>query len=230
MSHRIDIPDRSERPHGFNDMLMEQTDIACHLHDTMGHDLTKIMILAQQIVWGTENQSEEDIGEIAGKILTLSRGLLENVRGCLRKYDDENAGIIERLESLVQRLAFDAIPLELLIHQEGEERAEHFYAAETIFKVVQETVTNALRHGQADRVSVMIHFMAEGIRVSVLDNGRGCETIHKRMGLIGMEKAVRNLGGQIQFSSGVGEGFTVMAAIPGREPEKFNEEGRDHNK
>jgi signal transduction histidine kinase len=95
--------------------------------------------------------------------------------------------------------------------------------------VVRETVTNALRHGQADRVSVMVRFLAEGMRVSVLDNGRGCENINKRMGLAGMERAVRNLGGQIQFTSGEGEGFTVMVAIPVREPESAKEKGRELN-
>ncbi|MDR2736971.1 MAG: histidine kinase [Gracilibacteraceae bacterium] len=196
----------------------ERTRLTQQLHDAIGHDLVCLMTLAEEMVAAVENQTGEQSRETAGKILSLSKDLLKNVRGCIRGYDDGNAGIGERLDALIRRMRFASIPVGLSI--EGEENRTHAFAAEAVCHIVKEAVTNAVRHGRAGHIDVVVKFLADKVQVNVLDNGRGCGKIHKHMGLSGMEGTVHSLGGQIRFRSGEEEGFAVMVSIPVSEREK----------
>jgi len=195
----------------------ERMRLTQRLHDTMGHDLTGIMNLAAGILENPEIWPAKDCGDTAGKIVSLSKELLRNVRGCLRGYDDENTGVRERLESLIQRMRYASMPVELEIPVYEVEDEPSAFVAEVICDIVRETVTNAVRHGQAERINIIVKFVGEMIYVYVMDNGIGTPCIHKQMGLTGLERAVQSLGGRICFRSGEREGFTVRAVVPIRE-------------
>ena len=90
------------------------------------------------------------------------------------------------------------------------------------FRVVQESITNALRHASARRVSVLIVQRAAGITLSVKDDGRGFDvggTIETaaaegHLGVIGMRERVRAYGGMFQVISHPGIGTTVTVDLP----------------
>jgi signal transduction histidine kinase len=96
----------------------------------------------------------------------------------------------------------------------------------TIYRLVQEALTNAVRHGQANRAQVLVQRTGRGVLASVLDNGRGFDVRDwqqrcvedNRLGLLGIEERVALLGGSFCVESAPGQGAAVYADIPLQEP------------
>lgn len=86
----------------------------------------------------------------------------------------------------------------------------------SLFRVVQESLTNVARHARAQRVSVRLVESAQRLELVVSDDGRGMEPGRNRrgLGLLGMEERVRELGGAFHLSSAPGAGTTVRVEIP----------------
>ncbi|MCL1852680.1 MAG: histidine kinase [Peptococcaceae bacterium] len=186
----------------------ERTRIAQHLHDTMGHDLVNMMTLAKLASMEKENKSET-----LNYLLSLSTQLLQELRNYVSSLDaNEQETIVNRLQALIQSMGITQLTIELSIS--GEETEAHFFAGDAVLDVVREALTNAIRHGQASSVDIVVKFLTDAVKVFVIDNGVGCDDIQYHMGLGGMVKAVRCLGGQIQFSSGLEEGFSIRMSIP----------------
>lgn len=95
----------------------------------------------------------------------------------------------------------------------------------TIYRVVQETLTNAVRHGQARRIQAMVQRTRSGVLATIHDNGCGFDASdwQKRcvegnhLGLLGIEERVTLLGGDLCVESEPGKGTTVYAQIPLKE-------------
>ena len=80
--------------------------------------------------------------------------------------------------------------------------------------MVQESLTNAAKHAQADHAWVNVHRRDGWIDVSVRDDGQGADPITPGHGLVGMTERVAALDGTVQWSSEPGQGFSVVARIP----------------
>ena len=85
-----------------------------------------------------------------------------------------------------------------------------------LFRVVQESLTNVLRHARARHVSVALKESSDRLVLVVHDDGRGIDSgrQHRGLGLLGMEERVRELGGSFAVTSPPGGGTTVRAEIP----------------
>jgi signal transduction histidine kinase len=84
-----------------------------------------------------------------------------------------------------------------------------------LFNTCRESMTNALKHGKARNVISFLRFDEKLIELYILDDGNGCNTIVKNMGLQGMENRVKELNGRISFGSGGEKGFSIHIEIPG---------------
>jgi len=90
------------------------------------------------------------------------------------------------------------------------------------FRIVQEAVNNAIRHGHADRVSVELVSDAVSLTVTITDQGRGFdpETVaaldgeRSSLGLLGMRERAELLGGEFQLRAAVGQGVAIVARLP----------------
>jgi signal transduction histidine kinase len=82
-----------------------------------------------------------------------------------------------------------------------------------IYRLVQEGLTNAFRHGKADRIRVMLWLAGGELRLSVWDNGRGAQTIDQGIGLSGMRERLESLGGRLNPHNTV-DGFELSVVIP----------------
>ncbi len=84
-----------------------------------------------------------------------------------------------------------------------------------IYRVVQEALNNCVKHSQAKEVRVVIHLSADGLSVSVQDDGVGFDPAHnKGLGLLGMTERVSGLGGRIHIESQPGRGTIVSTYFP----------------
>ena len=91
-----------------------------------------------------------------------------------------------------------------------------------LYRVIQEAITNALRHGDPDSISVDITQMDNKISVKIRDDGSGFDTkevmeskrSRSRLGLIGMRERVRTISGDINIESTPGSGTTIEITVP----------------
>jgi signal transduction histidine kinase len=85
----------------------------------------------------------------------------------------------------------------------------------TICRIVQEALSNAVRHADPTLITVSIDRQGETVRVEITDDGRGInEPSRPGYGLVGIGERVRAIGGSLSFSGQPGEGFAVAAVLP----------------
>lgn len=187
----------------------ERRKIAQDLHDTLGHSLVSVMTLIKLAMM---NEDKNNKGTLE-QALALSENLLADVRTVVSGLpESEKISLVAKLNMLIENLGDIKDKVELTII--GTEEEKHYFAVNTLFSAVRESITNAFKHGNADRVDVIIKFRDASITVFIIDNGSGCDNINKHMGLNGMEKKVYDLGGTIEFTSNADEGFNVHIEIP----------------
>ena len=83
-----------------------------------------------------------------------------------------------------------------------------------IFRVIQESITNSIRHGHADKIVIDINQKNEILELCIEDNGIGCTNIKKGYGIQGIRERLESLKGSAKFSSSNGKGFKTKLIIP----------------
>ena len=107
------------------------------------------------------------------------------------------------------------VPVTLTV--EGERRELPVGLDLAAYRVVQEALTNALKHGGGAPTEVVVHYRADAVEVRIADRGNG--TLNTRLGgsghgLVGMRERVRMYGGELQAGRRRGGGFEVNARLP----------------
>lgn len=91
-------------------------------------------------------------------------------------------------------------------------------AAAAVFRVVQEALTNIMRHAKATKVTVKLDRVSEGVCISIVDNGKGMvrsqETALKSLGIVGMKERIARFGGEFKLFSEPGKGTRLEITIP----------------
>ena len=186
----------------------EQTRIAQELHDSVGHGLVSIMTLLKLSLIDKNNSNEN-----TKKALQASELLLNDVRKCVVGIKtDTKSSISARIQDFICNYNSGNSCIEFT--EMGEEKSYHGFASDTIFSVVREAVTNSIRHGNANKIEVILKFSEDCIRLYIIDDGTGCDKIVPDFGLKGMKEKINSIGGNIEFSSLPGNGFSVKAYIP----------------
>jgi signal transduction histidine kinase len=83
-----------------------------------------------------------------------------------------------------------------------------------LYRVVQEGLTNALRHGHANHVRMLFWIITDQVQIIILDNGSGAKKITKGIGLAGMEERISKLGGTVHAGNAPEGGFQLTVTIP----------------
>ena len=83
---------------------------------------------------------------------------------------------------------------------------------DALFRVVQESLTNSIRHGLASHVYIRLYVEENTLRILVEDNGTGCQTIKPGYGLIQMKERIAALHGSVEFDGS--HGFTTSIVVP----------------
>lgn len=186
----------------------EQTRIAQELHDSVGHSLVSIMTLLKLSLIDKNNSNEN-----TEKALLASELLLNDVRKCVVGIKtDTKSSISARIQDFICNYNSGNSCIEFT--EMGEEKSYHGFASDIIFSIVREAVTNSIRHGNANKIEVILKFSEACIRLYIIDDGTGCDKIVPDFGLKGMKEKINSIGGNIEFSSLPGNGFSVKAYIP----------------
>lgn len=191
----------------------ERNRLAREIHDTLGHSLTGI-ITALEACIAIFDGNPEIVKKQLGVILNVARQGMTDVRRSVKalrpdalekmNLNDAIKQMIEETKSTTNAEIIYSCYANLVGFSEDEE--------EVIYRIIQESITNAIRHGHANEIKVTIHREYNVLKISVIDNGIGCEEIKKGFGLHHMEERVRLLQGSLQYKSD--HGFRVNAVIP----------------
>lgn len=192
----------------------ERNRVGREVHDTVGHTLTLLIALAENMKLQL-HEDREGIGNTLDKSISLSRQALEDIRSCLSGICLESfksAGLSEWMNHLMKTNDTSGTRVEYSISGELPELDATRVMA--IYRICQESVTNAIRHGQAQKVSIIIKCMHNALRLYIFDDGKGCREIVRGYGLSGMEERIMKLGGSISFGSDGEQGFNIIAELP----------------
>jgi signal transduction histidine kinase len=193
-------------------IMRERNRTAQELHDVLGHSLTLIIAQLEGLRFIRERVSRdatlEHIRAMAREgSVAIDRGF-SNFKGAS---SSAASSLSSRLRELSDRGRDAGLSIELVVsHSEPVVPLE---TTEAVYAVCRECITNALQHGRAERIVIVIDF-SQDISVRVLDNGSGCGKIIEGTGLSGMRTRITALGGRIEFDSSPGEGFSVSMFLP----------------
>lgn len=193
-------------------LLEERYRMARELHDTIGHTFTS-MILGMETL-RSHIHSKEGEDKLQG-MLNLARTGLEDIRRQVHHMDPlEEALPLDR--SLLQIIdEFKAnTGIHILFRTMGEPYPVIKQAKLTLYRCLQETLTNASRHGEAGSIQVLLQYDPTHVMLQVQDDGKGQEQIQYGFGLQGMKERLASLQGQFYIHSRKNEGTIITCTIP----------------
>lgn len=203
----------------------ERRAIARELHDELGQCVTAIKTIGTAIANRVETSSPETHGN-AKTIVSVASHIYDVVHGIIRQLRPsglDHLGLSETLQDAVSawRERHPEVECELVLGPDIDGFAES--ANITVYRVVQECLTNIVRHSQANQAKVQVDLehkegLGEVLVVTVRDNGKGLtqavEAEATRFGLLGMQERVQGLGGSFEISGAAGQGVNVRAIVP----------------
>jgi len=104
--------------------------------------------------------------------------------------------------------------LEIVLHYDAALEQLDNKVAIHVYRIVQECLTNVVRHAQASKVNVSLALSSERVEINVVDNGIGGKTESHGFGVLGMRERVESLGGKFAFNSEKNKGVQVNAWMP----------------
>jgi len=192
----------------------ERKRISREIHDSAGHALMGLKMLLQ----AAKNLMLRDpvhASEILEKGMAQIQVVLDDIRLTLRALRKEMPGRALGMHNIV-RIVDDfrsATGIRVTTHFTVSELSHGSAVDSAVSRLVQESLTNAIRHGHADHVVVHFRSHAGSLVVSVSDDGVGSESISPGIGISGMQERIESLGGTLSCSS-TSHGFSVEATIP----------------
>lgn len=192
----------------------ERARLSRELHDELGGLLTaaKFDLVRLRNAREPEQQAErlQQIGRRLDDVVAIKRRIIED----LRPSSLQHLGLRKALELLCSEVS-ERLGTPVLTRLDNVELRDD--AELTVFRLVQEALTNVQKYARADHVGVMLVSTADQITVSIEDNGAGFDVLASRVarhGLAGMRHRVESFGGRLELDSAPGRGTRVTASLP----------------
>jgi signal transduction histidine kinase len=202
----------------------ERLRIARELHDVVGYSLAAIALhagVAERVM----DDRPDQVGEALLAIKTVSAEASRELRailGVLRRVDDGQPPAAGRgvggLDDLAATASSAGVPTRVAIS--GRSRPLLAAVDQAAYRIVQESLTNVLRHAGPTSASVRVAYEPDGLVVEVVDDGRAGEpgggggSPGSGHGIAGMRERALALGGQLEAGRRAGGGFRVRASLP----------------
>lgn len=195
----------------------ERRRIARELHDSASQNLTSLLVGLKNLQTACGDPRLEQQTESLRRVAAQTLDEVHEISMRLRPHILDDLGLSAALERLTREWQERyKIPLDLLIHC-GEERLPG--EVETaIYRIVQESLTNAARHAGAQSASVLVERRGQAVIAVVEDDGQGFDPTQtpgeRHLGLAGMRERAELLGGKLTIESQPGAGTSVHVQIP----------------
>ena len=204
----------------------ERVRIARELHDVVAHNVSLIVVQAQALAATDATTDEAERKEALGRVAGLGREALSEMHrmlGVLRLEPGEAPELhpqpgVRDIQALVERARSTGLRTELRVHGDTRELPQGVELS--AYRIVQEALTNVVRHARASTVEVTLAYKPTGLDVAVTDDGvgepllvaAGADDGH---GLVGMRERVALFGGELEAGAAPGgRGYRVHALLP----------------
>jgi signal transduction histidine kinase len=204
--------------------IQERLRIARELHDVVAHSLSVIGVQAgaARLVLDADPNPTRAREAVAAIEATANRAMAEMRRalGILRETEPSEAALaplpgLHQLPALLDQLRAAGLPVDLTVA--GTPRPLATSIDLSLYRIVQEALTNALKHASATCAKVLVGYGAHDITVEVTDDGRGAAPSAGRAqgaGTIGMRERVALFGGELQMGPRPRGGYAVRVCLP----------------
>jgi signal transduction histidine kinase len=200
-------------------IVEERTRIARELHDVVAHSISVMVLQAR----GGRRVIDADMGEARdafGVIERTGHQALEEMRrllGMLRASDEELAlapqPSLQQLDRLVEQVRAAGLPVEVTV--EGNPGELPPGVDLSAYRIVQEALTNALKHAGPARARVAVRYGEDELELEIADDGAGTgDAGGSGHGLIGMRERVSVYGGELEAGRRPGGGYALRARLP----------------
>jgi signal transduction histidine kinase len=200
----------------------ERARIARELHDVVTHSVT-VMVLQTGAARQIMSKDEQRLRELLESVESSGRSALEELRRLLGLLSDQDReaplspqpGVTE-IPLLIEQVRQAGMDVELCI--EGQPREVSGGVAIAVYRIVQEALTNVLKHADGASSRVMLRWRERAIEFEILDNGSPDRVAEHDAwpgrGIIGMRERAEMYGGTVDVHAEPGRGFVVRARIP----------------
>jgi signal transduction histidine kinase len=200
-------------------IVEERARIARELHDVVAHSIS-VMVLQARGGRRVLDSDPADARDAFGVIEWTGQQALDEMRrlvGMLRSGDETlplaPQPSLRELGTLVEQVRAAGLPVQLTI--EGERRDLPPGVDLSAFRIVQEALTNALRHAGPASAQVVLRYRADELELEISDDGPGSgEDPGAGYGLVGMRERVSVYGGELQAGSRPGGGYALRVRLP----------------
>ncbi len=198
----------------------ERNRIARELHDVLGHSVSVMTVQASAVrrrltpEQAAEREALESVETVGREALQEMRRMVGVLRQDSDRSDREPAPGLDQVERLAERFRAAGLPVEVTVT--GDVRPLAPGLDLTAYRLVQEGLTNALRHATAaQHAAVSIEFADEALELSVRDDGEPLTTpAEAGHGLLGLRERVSVYGGRLVARPRAGRGFELVATLP----------------
>jgi signal transduction histidine kinase len=186
----------------------ERLSIARELHDSLGHHLTALSLQLEIARNVAEGRAKEPVEHAHG----LTKDLLRELRAVVSAMrEDAPLDFTGALRTLCAGIPHPKVHLQV-----ANDLRVHPALAHTIFRCVQEGLTNAVRHARAANVYLAVEASGESVTVTARDDGDGAAEVRAGHGLSGLKERIEAMGGTLEIVAQQGAGLTLRALFPVR--------------
>lgn len=192
----------------------EKNRLAKDVHDTLGCSMIMILTLMEEskrIFSEKPHVAEKKLHDA----IDVTRKELKEIRRSViglapEKLESEN--VINAINELVEEFRNAGMKIDFSSDWYGDYKNPLY--SDILYKTCQEALTNSLKHGCAKKVVIILKLINKCITLFIIDDGRGCRNVRKRIGLSSMEERISKLNGLIKYGSGGERGFSIFIKIP----------------
>ena len=206
-------------------VLEERDRIGMDLHDGIIQEIYGVGLQLEHARLDLRGNPDHAMGQIQGAINGLNR-TIRDIRSYIldlkpRELDDEN--LIDGLKRLITEYKVNTLSEATLNGQPRELTYLPQKTALTLFLICQEALANIAKHARAKKVDVHVWTTAERVLMEISDNGQGfdVEKMNHTIGhgLSNMQTRARQSGGELEITSAINEGTSILVWVPRRQPE-----------
>lgn len=199
----------------------ERKRLAREIHDTLGHALTGIAAGVDACIAMIDINPEATKKQLMVISKVVRQGVVD-VRNSLNKLRPgalEQHGFKGAIENMIEEFTSVSdltISLDYRLDKVDFENTKE----DILFRVIQESVTNAVRHGDATHIDISLYIEDNSLYLKIQDNGQGCEEIHYGFGLKQMKERLGMINGKVAYDGH--HGFLTIVTIPLQEGELYD--------
>lgn len=199
----------------------ERKRLAREIHDTLGHALTGIAAGVDACIAMIDINPQATKKQLMVISKVVRQGIV-NVRNSLNKLRPgalEQHGFKGAIENMIEEFTSVSdltISLDYRLDKVDFENTKE----DILFRVIQESVTNAVRHGDATHIDISLYIEDNNLYLKIQDNGQGCEEIHYGFGLKQMKERLGMINGKVAYDGH--HGFLTIVTIPLQEGELYD--------